>query len=311
MTQPGRYEFATPKPVSASMRIGAGAIIVNAEETSTTTVVVSPYDDGEASRLAAQNTRVTLNGDRLHIEVPDSTGGWLFRRSGRIQIDLRMPLDSQIRIQVGSADLHTEGRLNLVEVKSGSGNVNTVDCENLWVQTGSGDVRAELVRGRLHAATGSGDVSAGRVQGPVQVNSASGDVSLDHVFGDLRVTSASGDVNVQAAHRGQVRINSASGDVFVGVPVGTKVYFDLGTMSGTTSSDLSVSPQAPAGGAALNLQVHTMSGDINVFRVGADPDGGWSHDDWGDLDPAATDQPKADSAEANDAKTENAEADGA
>ena len=283
MTQPGRYEFATPKPVSASMRIGAGAIIVNAEETSTTTVVVSPYDDGEASRLAAQNTRVTLNGDRLHIEVPDSTGGWLFRRSGRIQIDLRMPLDSQLRIQVGSADLHAEGRLNLVEVKSGSGNVNTVDCENLWVQTGSGDVRAELVRGRLHAATGSGDVSAGRVQGPVQVNSASGDVSLDHVFGDLRVTSASGDVNVQAAHRGQVRINSASGDVFIGVPIGTKVFFDLGTMSGTTSSDLPVSPQPPAGGAtALNLQVHTMSGDINVFRVGADPDAfGWNEADWG------------------------------
>jgi hypothetical protein len=282
MTDPRLHEFATPGPVSASMRIGAGVIVVYALETAVTSVAVHPYDESEASRLAAQSTKVNLTGDRLHIDVPDAGTGWLFRRSVRIRLELRVPLDSQIRVQVGSADIHADGRLRLLEVKSGSGDVNVSDSGDLWIQTGSGDVRAERVRGRLRVQTGSGDVSVGRLDGPASFQSASGDVSINAVHNDLQATSASGDITVHAAHRGQVRITSASGDVYLGVPVGTKVWFDIGTMSGTTTSDLSVSPQSPAGGASLNLQVQTMSGDVTVSRVTAagDPDEAWPGADW-------------------------------
>lgn len=267
MTAPKLHKYPSSGPVSATLRIGGGAVVVYATQTATTTVKISPYDDSDASHAAAAQTQVSMNGDRLHIETPDAHGGWLFRRSGRLQVELRMPLDSQLRAQVGSADIHAEGRLRLIDVKSGSGDVLCADCVDLTVQSGSGDIRAGRVRGTLRVNTGSGAVSAGRVDGQVHVNSASGDVSIEHILDGLRVSSASGDINVQAAHRGHVRINSASGDVFVGVPVGTKVWFDVGTLSGTTSSDLSVSPHSPSGGAHLNLQIHTMSGDISIFRV--------------------------------------------
>src|SRR5262245_15319682 len=110
-TPPNVHEFSSPRPVNATVRVGSGAITVIAEDSETTTVTITPWDDSEASRTAAENTQVVMTGDRLHISVPDVHGAWLFRRNGRIRIDLRVPLDSQARIQVGSADIHADGRL--------------------------------------------------------------------------------------------------------------------------------------------------------------------------------------------------------
>jgi hypothetical protein len=270
MSQPDVHEFPASGPIAAVIRLGAGELTVVADDQPSARVTVTPHDDSEASRTAAANTKVSMSGDRLEVEVPNNRGGWgIFRHGAQVRIDVRLPQDSQLRAQVASAEVRTDGRLGEVRVEAASGDTYVAETSrDLSVDSASGDVRARRISGALRVNTGSGDVVAEWTGGQVHVNSASGDVTIEEATGGVRASTASGDIHLGAVHGDQVKVNSASGDVTVGVPVGTSVWLDLNTLSGSTSSDLSVGGEAPADGAKLNLQVHTLSGDIRVHRVG-------------------------------------------
>jgi hypothetical protein len=263
------HEYLCAGPIRADVRVRAGVITVTAEERNTVAVVVTPYDDGEASRAAAAETRVSFVNERLHVETPEVDGGWLIRRSGRVRVDLRLPLDSHLAAFAGSADVHASGRLAGATVRSGSGDVYVDKIGgDLTVESGSGDIRADAVGGALGVKTGSGDIRVAAVTGSVTAQAASGDVDISEAAGAVRVSTASGDVRVGAASGDHVQIKAASGDVSVGVPVGTKVWLDLSTLSGSTTSDLRTIGAPPEGGTALSVRIHTLSGDIHVHRTG-------------------------------------------
>jgi Toastrack DUF4097 len=269
-THVASQEFPCPRPVAASLRLGGGSVAVTAEDRPFAVITVDPYDDSDASRQAAEHTEITLNGDRLRIEVPETGAGRISRRGGRVRVDLRIPLDSQVHAQVGSADIRTEGRLAEAFVQTGSGDTYVAQTIGLFrAETGSGDVRADEV-GELRVNTASGDVSATLVAGEASVKTASGDVKIEDARGTVRTNTASGDVQIRTARGNQVIIHTASGDAEVGVPAGTSVWLDLNTASGSTNSDLTMTG-APSQGAQLNIQVRTASGDITLRRVGQPP----------------------------------------
>jgi len=262
-------EYPCGGPIRAEVQVRAGVITVVAEERTTAQVRVAAYDDGDASHAAAAETTVHFDNDRLRIETPDrESAGWLMRRSGRVRIDLRIPAGSHLAAYAGSADVHVSGRLGGATIRSGSGDAFVGQVTgDLTVDSGRGDVRAEGVGGAFGVKTGSGDVFVTSAGGPVTAQVASGDVHIEEAVGPVQVSTASGDVHLGAAIGGQVQVKAASGDVTVGVPVGTKVWLDLSTLSGSTSTDLAVTGTPPEGGATLNLRVHTLSGDIRVHRV--------------------------------------------
>jgi DUF4097 and DUF4098 domain-containing protein YvlB len=263
------HEFQCTGPIQAEISLGAGDIVVATADELVATVLVSPGDGREGSRTAAENTRVEFDHDRLRVHNPDNHG-WGFRRGGQIRVELRLPVDSTLRTQAGSADLRASGRLGSLEVKTGSGDVTVAETSgSLHAESGSGDVRAQTVGGELHVRTASGDITAGQVRGGLSVTAASADVTIDDVSGPVRLSTASGDIRLGVVHGPDLRVNSASGDVTVGVPIGTRVWLDLSTVSGSTRSDLEMTGQQPTDqGATTSLAVRTISGDIHIRRVG-------------------------------------------
>jgi hypothetical protein len=261
-------EFDCPNPVNLSVRVGGGTVEIVAEERSTASVEVSPFNDSDESREAAANTRVEMTRDELIVDGPEAAG-WIFRRGVRIRVAVRVPLDSRLALKVASADARCQGRFGSATIKSGSGDV-TVDevTGDLSAENASGDLAIRRAGGQVNVSSASGDVQVGYAGGDASVTSASGDVAIDEAENSVAAKTASGDIRVGVVRRGEAKLNSASGDVSVGVPAGTGVWLDLTTMSGSTTSDLTMSDAAPAeGGAQLTLQVRTMSGDIEVRRV--------------------------------------------
>ncbi|MFS8479253.1 MAG: DUF4097 family beta strand repeat-containing protein [Micromonosporaceae bacterium] len=260
------YEFDCPAPVHVLTRLGAGSLEITAEPRETATVEVTPYDETDAGREAAARTRVDLRDGRLTVEAPE---GWLLRRSPRLRVALRVPLDCTLHVKVASADTNCRGRYADAVVNTASGDVYVEHVTgDVSANTASGDLRFVEVGGQLRVNMASGDITAQAVGGELTIHSASGEVAVEQIAAGARVTTASGDVRIGAARRGVVRITCASGDVSVGVTEGTGVWLDLVTMSGKTRSDLSVTPAAPATGRpGLTVQVRTASGDIDVHRV--------------------------------------------
>ncbi len=268
MAQFDPQEFVCTGPIDTNIRVGAGLLTVATSPDPVAVVTVTPYDDNEASQVAAANTKVQFDDGRLRIETPDSHGGWIFKRNGRVRVDVRLPDDSRLRSHTGSADVRVEGQLRDADIHTGSGDTFiSRTTGDLTVRSGSGDVHGEEIGGELRVSTGSGDLRVTRVTGAITAETASGDVSIDDAHATVRASTASGDVQIGAARGGDVRVNSASGDVAVGVPAGTGVWLDLNTVSGSTNSNLDMSAAPGESGAKLTLHVQTVSGDITVRRV--------------------------------------------
>jgi hypothetical protein len=262
------YEFDCPEPVTLSLRIAGGTAEIVAEDRPTATVEVAPFDGGEASRDAADRTRVELRDRMLLIEAPEWTG-WLFRRGPRLRVTVRVPQDGDIVMKVASADVRAGGRYRCASLASASGDLAIEHVTgDASAGAASGEVRIGRVDGSLKVKGASGDIAVGYVGGEVVAHCASGDIAIEHSGGSVRATTASGDVRVGTATAGAVRVNSASGDVTIGVAAGTGVWLDLTSISGDTRTDLTMpAGQGDQSAAALSVQVRTVSGDIDVHRA--------------------------------------------
>jgi hypothetical protein len=262
------YEFNCPEPVTLSLRVAGGTAEIFAEDRRDATVEVVPFDGSDAARDAAGRTRVELRDGALLVEAPEWTG-WLFRRGPRVRVRVHLPQDCDLAVRVASADVRAAGRYRSASVASASGDLSVEHVTgDVSANAASGDVRIGRVDGNLKVNGASGDIAVGYVGGDVIAHSASGDVAVNHAGGSLRATTASGDVRVGMATTGAIRANSASGDVTVGVAAGTGVWLDLTSISGDTRTDLTMpAGSADQSAATLNLQVRTVSGDIDVHRA--------------------------------------------
>jgi DUF4097 and DUF4098 domain-containing protein YvlB len=260
-------EFPAPKPLQLHLRLASGAIEVVAEERDTATIDIQPYDDRDASHELVERTMVELRGETLSVVVPQSSG--LLRRSGSVRIAARVPVDGSVEINTASADTACRGRYAYAAVDSASGDILVEHVTgDAAARTASGDIRMIRVDGALSVAGASGDVRAERIGGDVDAKLASGDLQIGEAGSDVRIKTASGDVRIGAVDRGKVQIGTTSGDVGVAVRAGTGVWLDLSTVSGSTSNGLEMGGDESGGGPQLALHLRTVSGDIDVHRVG-------------------------------------------
>ena len=261
-------EFDCPRPVPVAVKLGGGALEIVAEPRDTASVQVSPWDNSEASREAAERTLVELRDGRLVIEANEGGPLWLWR-NGRVRVDLRVPLDCPLTVKVASADVRCGGRYGEVSLTTASGDAAVEHVTgDAAIHTASGHVLFERVDGRASISGASGDVTVTRVYGDISGGTASGDLTVEEAGASVKVNTASGDLRVGCVRRGTVRLKSASGDVFVGVAQGTSVWLDVNTASGRTRNGLTMDAGPPANGQAqLDLAIRTASGDVDIHRV--------------------------------------------
>ncbi|MEV0715936.1 DUF4097 family beta strand repeat-containing protein [Asanoa sp. NPDC050611] len=263
-------EFPVDGPITVAFKIASGSVEVVAEDRPSASVVVEPADRRGESRRMADETEVEFNGDTLSVVTPNQSGFRL--RGGSVAIRVHVPLDSAVTGKAASADVTCRGQVGAFEVDAASGDIAAEHVSgDAVVGTASGDVRLTRVDGHLRAKGASGDLRVRQVGGSFAGKYASGDVQVEEVAGDISAETASGDITIGRASRGTARLTSASGDVRIGVQAGTGVWFDVRTLSGDTRNGLDMSTNGPAAdegnGNQLNLQLRTMSGDIDIHRA--------------------------------------------
>ncbi|ASW54084.1 DUF4097 family beta strand repeat-containing protein [Plantactinospora sp. KBS50] len=263
-------EFPVDRPITLVISVPSGDIEVVAVDGATTAVDVAPHDDRDASRQLAADTTVDLDGDTLRVTAPRNKGG-ILRRSGSLRIRVTVPVGSGAWIDTASADVTLRGPLATTDITGASADLDIAEVTgDARVKTASGDVVFGRVGGELDIECASGDIAITRPGSATRIATASGDVVLRETSGDLQIKSASGDIHIDAAGHGNVGITTASGDVQIGVPAGTGVWLDLQSLSGSTRNGLRMSDgdTAPPNGHQLGLQVRTLSGDIDLRKVG-------------------------------------------
>jgi hypothetical protein len=194
---------------------------------------------------AVKDTRITLTGRTLTVEVPDrgikSTA--VYSGEGTVVVG-------------GNASYISVGRNT--PVIGGSGSLNDLIRVEVALPKGS----------RINSDLRSGDLTVFGALVGLEADSSSGDIIIKSVVNDVRARTSSGDVLIGRIASG-AEIKTSSGDIWVGRYEGATI--DLSSSSG--DMDLTVEPVATG---PVNLR--TSSGDITLKGVQ-----GRSVSDGGDL----------------------------
>jgi len=274
MTQ---HHFETHGPVELFVEIGKGTVDVTATETTESRVDIAGRDADEVD--------VRQSGNQISVVAPRQRSGF-FGGDSKLDVTITVPLNSDLVVKTGSADISVNGTVGSSKLKTGSGDVRTDDLDGpALVETGSGDIDIQVANAELRvksgsghvrvrhaesavaASTGSGDVEIGTSNGPAAVKTGSGDLKVVDANTDVSLVTGSGDLLVGTAHRGRFTMKGASGDVHIGIPAGLPVWTDVSTLSGSIRSNLESAGEPAEGADHVELRAKTVSGDIVLTQV--------------------------------------------
>jgi hypothetical protein len=179
------------------------------------------------------------NTVRLNGKCPDISFG-----PCQARITIYVPRDTPVEVHSGSGDLTASGLTGRV-----------------YLETGSGDVTATGLSGPSELRTGSGDVDARGLSGATQLNTGSGDVTADDLASrNVTAETSSGDVSLNfRLGPTDVEASTSSGDVQIAVPRGDAYHVMADPGSGDQQVDVKTDPDATS-----TLSASTSSGDVTV-----------------------------------------------
>lgn len=279
--------FDTPGPILVTLDIGVGDVRITATNRTDTFVEVRPTDPSKkADVAAAEQARVEFFDGRLVVKSPKGWRRYAPRGGGEsIDVQIDLPMGSQLRGEAGVAALHCTGALGECHYTTGVGDVHVEEARPVHLTTGAGDIAVDRAGGHAQIVTGSGAVRIGSVDGTAEIKGSNGSTWVGDISKDLRVVAANGSISVDHSHAtvvaktangdislgdvegGTVIAHTAMGRVHIGIRQGVAAWLDLDTKFGKVYNDLDSAARPQPGEQTVEVRARTSFGDITIHRA--------------------------------------------
>ncbi|WP_406269022.1 DUF4097 domain-containing protein [Streptomyces sp. NBC_00191] len=278
--------FDTPATISATAHVEAGSIWFIAADRLDTLVEVQPRDPKKDQDVrAAEQTEVTYASGQLTIRTPKQR--YLIGRTGTVDVTVELPTGSQVEMTGAWAQVHGEGRLGEVRVKTSSGDVRLDTTGPLHLTASHGSITVDRVEGPAEITTSSGSLRVGAVDGTAVLKNSHGTTIVGDARGDLRVSGANGDILIERAEgsvaattahgtlrvadvaRGTVQLETSYGSIEVGIREGAAAWLDVSSGSGQVHNALTASESPEKSEDTVEVRARTRYGNIDIRRARA------------------------------------------
>jgi hypothetical protein len=143
------------------------------------------------------------------------------------------------------------------------------------IESASGDLQADGLRGDQRFRTASGDVTLREVGGALSIEAVSGDVEITAVDdSSISARTVSGDLAIRAATIESLRLSTTSGDLRLAGHLAGSGPFSIETVSGDTllavAGDVRIEMQTVAGDMRSEIEARTEGGrGRRIMTVGS------------------------------------------
>ena len=277
--------FETPHPISATVEVGIGTVLVAAGDRAETVVEVLPGDPARpADVAAAEETRVELAAGALLVK---GTRRWRaigpLPGDGSVDVRIELPAGSRVTGHIGMGTFRCTGPLGDLKLRSGAGDIHVEEAAAVSLATGAGDIDLRHAVGDAQLTSGTGAVRAGRIDGAAAIKSANGDIRIEETAGELKARTANGAIAVERSRgtltaktaNGAIRLGgveggpvvaeSGFGPIEIGVPEGVAAWLDLDTRHGRLRNELDALPPEPDQ-PTVEVRAGSGFGDITIRR---------------------------------------------
>lgn len=146
----------------------------------------------------------------------------------------------------------------------------------LSIQTGSGNIKIEDMKGDITVQTGSGNISGDSLCGKLSARAGSGNITLTGFEGSGAIATGSGNVRVEAASvTGDMEMQTGSGNIKLEIPEKLSFHLEIQTGSGSIKTDFDeVLSYNKKGNSAegnvgampeINIRLKANSGNVRVI----------------------------------------------
>jgi DUF4097 and DUF4098 domain-containing protein YvlB len=210
--------------------------------------------EGDLKRLSEIKSNPPVSQEGNLIQVGGTTQ---ILRNVSIDYTIEVPVETEIHVNTGSGDVQVEGIKGPANFHAGSGNISASSIAgDITSGSGSGSIKFQDVQGQVHVTTGSGDVRIQSAKGEIRLGTGSGDIEITQPGGNVIAGTGSGKIEVTGA-TADLRFHTGSGEISVDGSPGAANFWDLHAGSGDVSLHVPSS-------ASFRLYAHTGSGDINA-----------------------------------------------
>lgn len=279
--------YTTPTPIDLAINLQVGEIEVIAGDRTDTVVTVSPTNPTKAvDRRGAEQTAVTLDGQRLTITGPRPRFSWIGPGPfDSVDVVIELPAGSRFTAEISVGRVRTTGRLGATRIKALTGAVDLDTTGDLWLRAGHGNATVGTVEGGAEITADHGQIRIGSVagdailkasHGSITVGESGGDLEAKLSYGDLEITralasvaakTAYGSIQLHEVSSGAVQVESGYGTVDIGVRPGVPAWLDLSSKDGRVRNQLD-GDRAPAESEqTVAVRARTQYGDITVQRA--------------------------------------------
>ena len=288
--------FSVTAPVRIEISNGSGNVEIRGSKDGTVHVhgKVSPggwsFFGGGAKNVeeVAANPPLEQSGSTIRIGKNSS---WL--KNVTIDYQVEVPHDTEIDAGVASGGITIDNVKGPVKASSASGYVHVYRVErDTQLNAASGSIDTSGIGGSLRVSSASGDTRVVDVKGEMKVTAASGSIRIERPNDRVDASTASGSIEVVGANN-DVKVHAVSGSIQISGNPGASRLWELKTISGSvqlrvpsdasfllsaesTSGDIRTSIpvileeqnkhslRAHIGNSAGRVEVHTVSGSVNV-----------------------------------------------
>ncbi|NUS73019.1 MAG: DUF4097 family beta strand repeat protein [Corynebacteriales bacterium] len=274
--------FDTSEPIFLTLEFDVGNVRVNASKRADTIVDVQPTNAAEDLDVrCAEQTKVSFSNGKLLVKGPKKRSP--FGRHGSIEVNIELPIGSDIQGSGSAVDFSCTGRLGDCKFKTSVGHIQVEEAGTVQLKSDHGNIDVERASGhaeiygmgRIHIRSvsgvatiknGNGDTTIGEAAGPVRANAANGRINVDIARSDVDAKSANGSIRIGDITRGQIVLQAAAGDLEVGIRESTAAWLDLKTHLGTVSNSLARTDGPGASKETAEVRARTAIGDIVIRR---------------------------------------------
>ncbi|GAB3119226.1 DUF4097 family beta strand repeat-containing protein [Streptomyces calidiresistens] len=277
--------FDTPRPISVTAYVYAGALRLATADRHDTIVEVRPLDpEKDQDVRAAEQTRVEYGNGVLTVTTPKPN---LLGRGGSVDVTVELPTGSDVEVTGAAVNLLGEGRLGEVAVKTTSGDVRLDTTGPLHLRVPHGSSTVDRVEGMCEITANTGNMRVGLVDGHAVLKNSHGSTTVRAVTGELRVSGATGSIDIGRAEasvvgttthgplrvgevgRGDIRLETSNGPIEVGVREGVGAWLDVNSNRGQVRVGLEASEAPEDSGESVAIRARSNWGNIDVLRAKA------------------------------------------
>lgn len=213
----------------------------------------------------AEDFIIGQHGDLIAVHQPRRRFNW---RDHHVTVG--SPIGADLSAQLASADFVSTITLGLVKIKTASGGIELGHVTQASVQSASGDVTIEAAEAGVRVTTASGDVRLGEAN-TVEAQTASGSISVEHAHTRTTAKTASGDIALRRFDGEYLDARTISGDIALAVPRGRAIDVDIRSVSGRVSLPSPPTTGGDTSGPDVDLRARSISGDIELVILRAEP----------------------------------------